>query len=157
MEAVQVDAVRNDVDGGKFASAPFRTQPVEGAFELAAGKLGVDHDPIGLFEGRSLIFFRDPAVQRDVADDLQAVPIWSENPQIMVEAPDVVQDEDKVGVDLSNQSLRLERREDVAAFRIGGIDRQAAITNYLAGIADAKIMDLMAIREPPHDAVHHPR
>src|SRR5262249_3720173 len=46
---------------------------------------------------------------------------------------------------------------DVATFRIGRMNRQTAITNRFAGIADAQIVNLVTIREPPHDAVHHPR
>src|SRR5882757_736563 len=157
METFAVDAVRDDIDGGKFASAPFLTQPVKSAFELLAGKLRVDHDPVGLFERRGLLFFGDPAVQRDVTGDLQPVTIWSENVQIMRKAPDVVQNENQRGIDLFDQSLRLVGREHVTALRIGRMNRQAAIADGFAGIADAQIMNLMTIREPPHDVMHHPR
>ena len=157
MEAVEVDAVRDDIDSGKFAAAAFLAQPVEGAFKLLLGKLRVDHDPVGALEGRCILFVDDLAVERDVTDDFEPVPIGSENIQIMGKAPDVVQDEHQRGIDLLDHSLGLERREDVAAFRIGRINRQTAIADRFAGIADAEIVNLMTVREPPHDVVHHPR
>src|SRR5436189_7353 len=75
----------------------------------------------------------------------------------MLEVPDVVEDKNKVGVDLFDQFLRLERRKGVAALQIGRMKRQAAIADRLAGIADTEIVNLMATAEPPHDAVHYPR
>ena len=76
METVAVDAVRDDIDGGKFASAALRAQPVKSAFELLVGKLRVDHDPVGLLERRGILFIRDPAVERDVTGDRPACAAW---------------------------------------------------------------------------------
>src|SRR6185295_3449114 len=118
METVAVDPVRDDVDGGKFA-ASVRAQPSKSALELAAGELREDHEAVGAFERRRILLVRDPAVERDAADDLQPVPIRSENVQVMLEAPDVLRNENNGGVDLFDHPLRLERRKDVAAFRIG--------------------------------------
>ena len=157
METVPVDAMRDDIDGGKFAPAPFLTQPGKSAFNLFPGKLRVDDDPVGVFERRRILFFRDLAVHRDATDDLQPIPIRPKNSQIMAEVPDVLENENNRGIDLFNQSLRLESRENIAAFQIGRMNCQTAIADRFAGVADAQIVNLVTIREPRHDAVHHPR
>ena len=75
----------------------------------------------------------------------------------MVEVPDVMENEDKIRFDFLDQSLGLKSCKDIAALQIGRVNGQSTITDFLAGITDAEIMDLVAIGEPPHDAVHHPR
>src|SRR3954468_9244495 len=144
METVAVDAVRDDLDGGKFAAA-FLAQPAESGFKLVSGKLRVGDDAVGVLERGRILFVADLAVQRDVTDDLQAVPTGPENEEILAEGPDVMVNENQRGIDLFNQSFRLESRKNVAAFRIGRIDREAAIVDGFAGVADGEIVDLMAI------------
>src|SRR5262249_30651064 len=131
-------------------------QSAESAFKLFAGKLRIDDHPIRVFERRRIRLVRDLAVQWDATDDLQPIPIRPQYPQIIVEAPDIVKNEDKRGTDLFNQLLRLKGREAVPAFRIGRMNRQTAIADRSAGIADAQIVNLMPVREPPHYGVHHP-
>ena len=157
MEAIPIDAVRNDVDRREVAIGLLLTQSAEGSFELRAGEVGVGDDSVRLRERRSVLFVRDPAVQRNAGDDLQAVPIRAEEAQVVVEHPDVVHDEDQRRSNLLDQPLGLEGREDVAALRIGGIDGQAAVADDLAGVADAEEVDLVPVRQPSHDARHHPR
>src|SRR3954453_23117164 len=156
METVAVDAVRDDLDGGKFAAA-FLAQPAESAFKLGSGKLRVGDDAVGVSGRGRILFVGDLAVQRDVTDDLQAVPTGPENAEILAEGPDVLVNENQRGIDLCNKSFRLESRKHVAAFGIGRIDRETAIVDGFAGVADGEIVDLMTIREPPHDVLHHPR
>src|SRR5438477_10350113 len=109
MKAAAVDAVRNDFDARKFAPVLFRAEPVERAFEFLAGKIRVDHNTIGAFERRRVVFVGDSTVEREVADDLQPAAIRAKGPQVMREVPDVVQDEDNVSVDPLEQRLRLTR------------------------------------------------
>ena len=157
MEAAAVDAMRDDVDSGKGALAPLRAQAVEGVFKLPAGKIGVDDHPIGLLERGCIVLVADPAVERDVAGDLQTIAKRAERAQIMVEVPDILQNEDERRVDLLDHAAGLKGGKDIAAMRIGRVNGQAAIADRLAGIADAEIVDFVTVGEPPHDAVHHPR
>ena len=149
MEVRQIDAVRNDIDGGQPTVGPVRAQPAERAFKLRSGKRRVDDDPVGLFERGGVALMDDVAVERNVAGDFQPIAIRPKHPQIMLEAPDVVQDENQRGIDLFDQPCGLIRRKDITASRIGRIDGQAAIPDDLAGIADAEIVNFVAIRERP--------
>src|SRR5205823_10251526 len=65
IEAIPIDAVRNDVDRREVAIGLLLTQSAEGSFELLAGELGVSDDSVRLRERRGLLFVRDPAVQRN--------------------------------------------------------------------------------------------
>src|SRR5262245_40064286 len=157
MEAIPVDSVRNDVDGRKSDRISFPAQPAEGGFKLIPGKLRVDDDPIRTFKGRDIVLIYDPAVERDIADDLQPVALRPKDSQIVGEIPDVVENKNEIGIDLFNQCLRVESRKDIAAFQIGRMKRQTTIADGFPRKADTQIVNLMAVREPPHDAVHHPR
>src|SRR5215207_6274416 len=157
VKAIPIDPMRDDGHCREIALALFLAQPAKGPFELRSGELRVDDDAVGLFERRRVLFVSYLAVQWDVADDLQPVSVWTEDTKVILEHPDIVQDKDQVGVNLLDQALGLEGREDIPAFRIGRMDRQTAIAHRLAGVADAEKVNLMAIGEPPHDRVHHPR
>src|SRR5262245_26763481 len=143
METILVDTVRNDIDQWKLTAAPFLAQPAEGALNFFPGKLGADDDPVGVFERCRIALVHDLAIQRDAADALQPIPIRSKNSQIMAEAPDVLENENQRGVDLVNQSLRLEGGENIAAFQIGRMDRQTAVTDRFTGVADTQIVNLV--------------
>ena len=140
--------MRNDVHRGKVTRRFFFTQPAEGSFELGTGELRVGDDPVRLFERRGVLGADDRPVEGDVGDDLQSVPMRAEEAQVVLEEPEVVQDENDVGVDVVDEPPGLERREDVAAFRVGRVDRQAAIANDLARVADPEIVNLVPVRQP---------
>src|SRR5437660_1622085 len=154
MKAAAVDTVRDHFDERKFA-ALLRTEPGERAFELFAGKLRIDDDTICAFERPRVVLVGNFSVERDVADDLQPLSVRTESPQVMAEVPDVVQDKNEFGIDLLNQAFGLKRRMNVAAVQIGRINCQTAIADRFPRIADAEIVNLMGVREPPQDTVHH--
>jgi hypothetical protein len=157
MEERRVDPMRDHIDDRKLAFATFLTQPRKSALELFAGEVCVDHDTISLFERRCILFVDDFAVQRNVTNDLQPITVRAKDPQVILEHPDVVQNKNDLRVDLFNQSFCLERREDIAALRIRGMNCQALVTYCFAGIPNSQIVNLVTIRESPHDAVHYSR
>ena len=82
---------------GKLARRVFFTQPVEGAFELGAGEVRVGDDAVRPLERRGVLFANDRPVEGNVSDDLQSIPVWAEESQIVLEQPEVVQDQDDAG------------------------------------------------------------
>ena len=89
-----------------------------------------------------MCFVDDGAVKRDVADELRLVADRLEDPPVVVEEPDVVQDEDHVGRVALDHGQRLECAEHIAAVRIGRVHPHPAIVNQRAGIADAEVVDV---------------
>ena len=98
--------------------------------KLPAGKIRVDDDPVGMFERGRIVLVADIAIERNVTGDLQAIPTGSEDPQVMVEVPDVVENEDQPGFDFVDQSPGLKGREHIAAVQIGRINGQPTIMDF---------------------------
>ena len=124
--------MRDDINVREITFGLFFAQPSKSLFEFGAGIICVDDDAISLFERRRIIFIYDIAVERDITGDLQPVTIRPEDAEIVIKYSDVVHDEDQRGVNLFDQLFRLKSRKDIAAFRVGRIDCQATISNYLA-------------------------
>src|ERR1022692_1396342 len=94
-EIGSIDAVRDHIYGRETWP-----DPLERMLELCSGKLGINNYAIRVLQRPSRVFVCDFAVERDVSDDLQTIAVGSQNSKIVLEHPDIVENEYQLRLNL---------------------------------------------------------
>ena len=87
--------------------------------------------PVGLFERGRVILVADPAVERDIADDLHAVAVRAKHVHVVPETPDVVENEDERRFDFLDHARCLKGGKDIAAPGVGRVNGQDTVADRL--------------------------